>query len=104
MERKKAADFPQELLNLLDRYVHGEMSRREFFDGAHNFAVAGVSAAARFEMQRSAAQSIPLQKCYARSPAFVSSTAAADRMVRPLIVGLWSTVVETSLRAASRSL
>jgi carboxymethylenebutenolidase len=50
MERKKASDFPQELLNLLDGYVHGEMSRREFFDGAQKFAVAGVSAAALFEM------------------------------------------------------
>jgi hypothetical protein len=25
MERKKATDFPQELLNLFDRYVHGEI-------------------------------------------------------------------------------
>jgi len=30
MERKKASDFPQELLNLFDRYVHGEIQRREF--------------------------------------------------------------------------
>ena len=30
MERKKANDYPQELLNLFDRYVHGEIDRRDF--------------------------------------------------------------------------
>jgi len=50
MGRKKASDFPQELLNLLDGYVHGGISRREFLDGAQNFAVGGVTAAALFEM------------------------------------------------------
>src|ERR1700746_3498976 len=50
MERKKASDFPQELLNLFDKYVHGGLSRREFMDGAQKFAVGGVTAAALFEM------------------------------------------------------
>ncbi len=50
MERKKASDFPQELLNLFDGYVHGRMSRRQFLDGAQRFAVGGVTAAALFEM------------------------------------------------------
>jgi len=50
MERKKASDFPQELLNLFDRYVHGGINRREFLDGAQKFAVGGVTAAALFEM------------------------------------------------------
>ena len=44
MDRKKASDFPQELLNLFDVYVHGGMSRRAFLDGAQKFAVGGVSA------------------------------------------------------------
>src|SRR4029077_19106368 len=48
--RKKASDFPQELLNLFDRYVHGGISRREFLDGAQKFAVGGVTAAALLEM------------------------------------------------------
>jgi len=52
MERKKASDFPQELLNLFDKYVHGGMNRREFIDSAQKFAVGGVSAAALFEMLR----------------------------------------------------
>src|SRR5437867_6277539 len=50
MERKRASDFPQELLNLFDRYVHGGIDRREFLDGAQKFAVGGVTAAALFEM------------------------------------------------------
>ena len=32
MERKKASDFPQELLNLFDRYVHGDIDRRAFLE------------------------------------------------------------------------
>jgi carboxymethylenebutenolidase len=50
MERKKASDFPQALLNLFDQYVHGAISRRAFLDGAQNFAVGGVTASALFEM------------------------------------------------------
>src|SRR5216684_1962954 len=52
MERKKATDFPQELLNLFDRYVHGDIGRREFLDGAKKFAVGGVTATAIFESLR----------------------------------------------------
>ena len=52
MERKKASDFPQELLNLLDGYVHGRTSRREFLDGAQKFAVGALTATALFEMLR----------------------------------------------------
>jgi carboxymethylenebutenolidase len=52
MERKKASDFPQELLDLFDRYVHGEIHRREFLAGAQKFAVGGISATALFEMLR----------------------------------------------------
>jgi len=50
MQRKKASDFPQALLNLFDQYVHGAISRRAFLDGAQNFAVGGVTASALFEM------------------------------------------------------
>jgi carboxymethylenebutenolidase len=52
MERKQASDFPQELLNLLDKYVHGRIDRRAFIDGAQKFAVGGVTATALFEMLR----------------------------------------------------
>ena len=52
MERKKASEFPQELLNLFDKYVHGDISRREFLDGSKKFAVGGLTAAAIFESLR----------------------------------------------------
>src|SRR6478609_4062140 len=50
MDRKKASDFPQELLNLFDGYVHGGISRRQFLDRAQKFAVGGLTAAALFGM------------------------------------------------------
>ncbi len=52
MERKKASDYPQELLNLFDHYVHGEIGRREFLDGAKRFAGIGLTATAIFESLR----------------------------------------------------
>ena len=50
MERMKASDFPQELLDLFHLYVHGDLSRRAFLDGAAKYAVGGLTAAAIFEM------------------------------------------------------
>jgi carboxymethylenebutenolidase len=52
MERKTAADYPQELLNLFDKYVHGEIDRRGFFDGAARFATGSMTVAAIFESLR----------------------------------------------------
>src|SRR5690349_11831359 len=52
MERKKASDFPQELLNLFDKYVHGELPRRDFLEGAKKFATGGMTAAMLFESLR----------------------------------------------------
>jgi carboxymethylenebutenolidase len=50
MDRKRASDFPQELLHLFDGYVHGGISRRQFLDGAQKFAVGGVTAVALLQM------------------------------------------------------
>ena len=52
MDRKKASDYPQELLNLFDRYVHGDIDRRAFLDGAKRFAAGGVTATALWESLR----------------------------------------------------
>lgn len=52
MERKKASDYPQELLDLFDQYVHGGIDRRAFLDGAKKFAVGGVTAMAIWESLR----------------------------------------------------
>jgi carboxymethylenebutenolidase len=52
MERKKATDFPQELLNMFDQYVHGDINRRQFLEGANKFAIGGLTATALFESLR----------------------------------------------------
>jgi carboxymethylenebutenolidase len=52
LERKTASDYPQELLNLFDKYVHGDIDRRAFLDGAQKFAVGGVTAAMIWESLR----------------------------------------------------
>ena len=52
MERKKATDFPQELLTIFDRYVHGEISRRKFLYSARKYALGGLTAMAIWESLR----------------------------------------------------
>jgi carboxymethylenebutenolidase len=49
IERKKASDFPPEVLKLFDGYVHGALSRRDFLDRAAKFAVGSFTAAAMLE-------------------------------------------------------
>ncbi|MDO8597590.1 MAG: dienelactone hydrolase family protein, partial [Sulfuricaulis sp.] len=49
MERKKASDFPPDVLKLFDGYVHGMLSRRDFLDRAAKYAAGGFSAAAMLE-------------------------------------------------------
>ena len=49
MERKKAGDFPPEVLELFDGYVHGSLSRRDFLDRAARYAAGGVTAAAMLQ-------------------------------------------------------
>ena len=48
----KASDFPQEVLNLFDRYVHGQIDRRGFIESAGKFAVGGLTGAAIYEILR----------------------------------------------------
>lgn len=52
MERKQAGEYPQELLDIFDQYVHGELDRRGFLDRAQKFATAGVTATAIWESLR----------------------------------------------------
>ena len=49
MERKKASDYPQELLDLFDLYVHGDLDRRGFLERAGKFATGSVTALALYE-------------------------------------------------------
>ncbi len=44
MERLTAKDFPPELLELYDGYVHGRLNRRQFLDRAAGLALGGMTA------------------------------------------------------------
>jgi carboxymethylenebutenolidase len=44
MTRKTVQDFHPEVLRLFDQYVHGQISRRGFLDGATKFAIGTVTA------------------------------------------------------------
>jgi carboxymethylenebutenolidase len=62
MQRQTANDFPQELLNLFDQYVHGAIDRRGFLDRAGKFAVGGATAAMLLDALNpnfAAAQQVP---------------------------------------------
>ena len=50
MERKTAQEFDQELLDLYDYYVHGQIDRRTFLQRAAKYAVGGLTALALLEM------------------------------------------------------
>jgi len=52
MERKKASDFPPEVMELFNSYVHGGMNRRDFLDRSAKYAVGGLTAAAMLESLR----------------------------------------------------
>ena len=52
MQRMKASDFPQEVLSLFDRYVHGGIDRRQFLEKASKHAVGGMTAAAMLDALR----------------------------------------------------
>src|SRR5215210_7194604 len=49
MERKTAADYPQELLDLFHEYQHGDIDRRAFLEGAAKFAIGGLTVATIFQ-------------------------------------------------------
>ncbi|HMN46127.1 MAG TPA: dienelactone hydrolase family protein [Povalibacter sp.] len=49
MTRKTSKDFSPEVWGLFDQYVHGQISRRGFLDGAAKFAIGGLTAAGLLE-------------------------------------------------------
>lgn len=60
--RQTAADFHPEVLRLFDQYVHGQLDRRGFIDGAARFAVGGLTGAALLQAlspQFAQAQQVP---------------------------------------------
>ncbi|HAH48343.1 MAG TPA: dienelactone hydrolase, partial [Planctomycetaceae bacterium] len=46
MERKEAAQFDQEVLDLYDDYAHGRLNRRDYIKKLGMFAVGGMTAEA----------------------------------------------------------
>ncbi len=49
MARKHASEFPPEVLELFDGYVHNTVSRRDFLERAAKYAVGGLTALAMLE-------------------------------------------------------
>jgi carboxymethylenebutenolidase len=95
MERKTAAEFPQELLNLFDKYVHGDIERRDFLEGAKRYATGGMTAAMLFEALRpnyAWAQQIPkddarIKAEYATVPSPAGNGSIKGYLVRPATGG-----------------
>ena len=91
MSRRNASDFDQELLNLFDKYVHGQIDRRGFLDGAAKFAVGGLTAAMlldalnpRFaEAQQVAPDDTRLKAEYLEYPSPHGSPKTRGYLVRP---------------------
>lgn len=90
--RLRSSDFPREVLSLFDRYVHGQLDRRGFLEGAARFAVAGgMSAAAMFEALRPRyawARQVPpddarIQAAYVEYPSPRGSGTMRGLMARP---------------------
>ncbi len=101
MDRKKASDFPQELLDLFHEYQHGEITRRAFFDRAAKFAVGGVTAAALFESLKpnyAWAQQVPkddarIKTEYATVPAPQGNGSIKGYYARPAAAGKYPAVL-----------
>lgn len=47
--RKTSQEFPPEIWNIFDKYVHGDIDRRAFLNDIQKFAVGGLTVAALFE-------------------------------------------------------
>jgi carboxymethylenebutenolidase len=91
VERKRASDFPREVLDLFDKYVHGGIDRRAFLDEAAKFSVAGMTAAAMLESLKPTyawAQQVPanderIQVGYVEYPSPRGSGTMRGYMARP---------------------
>jgi carboxymethylenebutenolidase len=91
MDRKKPSDFPQELLDLFDLYVHGDVNRRAFLERAGKYAVGGLTAVGILEMLKpnyAWAQQVPkddsrIRTEYATVPSPQGNGSIKGYLVRP---------------------
>ncbi len=101
MERKKASDFPQELLDLFHLYVHGEIDRSAFLRRAGKFAVGGLTAPALLAMLKpdyAWAQQVPkddkrIRTEYARVASPNGNGSIKGYLVRPAANGKYPAVL-----------
>ena len=101
MERRKASDFPPEVLTLFNGYAHGEISRRDFLDRAAKFAVGGFTAAAmleslkpNFALAQQVAKDDPrITTQYLAYPSPQGSGTMRGYLARPAGAGKWPGVV-----------
>ena len=103
MERKKASDFPPEVLKLFDGYVHGGISRREFLDRAAKYAVGGVTAAAMLESLRPELRA-GRSRCRRTTRAFTPSTSTypSPQGIRATMRGYFARPATATRQAAGR--
>jgi len=100
-DRLDANDFPKEVLSLFDRYVHGLIDRRAFFEGAAKFAVGGLTATAMFESlqptyawaQQIAPDDDRIQAEYVEYPSPNGSGTMRGYMAKPTGEGPWPAVL-----------
>jgi carboxymethylenebutenolidase len=89
MERKKASDFPQELLDLFHVYQHGEIDRRAFLDRAQKFAIGGLTAVGLFELMRpnyAWAQQVPKDDARIRTETVTVASPAGNGSIKGYLV------------------
>ena len=101
MERKKASDFPQELLDEFHLYVHGDIDRRTFLDRAGKYAVGGLTAAAILDMLKpnyAWAEQVPkddkrIRTEYATVPSPQGNGSIKGYLVRPATGTKWPSIL-----------
>jgi len=101
VERRKASDFPPEVLTLFTGFAHGEITRREFLDKAAKFAVGGFTAAAMLESlqpnfalaQQVARDDARIKTEYLTYPSPLGSGTMRGYLARPVGAGKWPGIV-----------
>jgi carboxymethylenebutenolidase len=89
MDRKKASDFPQELLDEFHLYVHGDIDRRTFLDRAGKFSVGGLTAGALFDLLKpnyAWAQQVPKDDSRIRSEVAIVPSPQGNGSIKGYLV------------------